>query len=104
MLRYPEVLDYFYSLVELRLPSDDDARVVQPPFAAAGYQDRGYMVAEPSMVGSEKVRRKKRRDSAGAMGYPPGRVMMMRPPPPPQVPSPPTQHPEFGRVPGAYYG
>lgn len=104
VLRYPEVLDYFYSLVELRLPSDDDARVIQPPFAAAGYQDRGYMVGEPSMVGSEKVRRKKRRDSAGAMGYPPGRVMMMRPPPPPQVPSPPTQHPGYGRVSGAYYG
>ncbi|KAF3006659.1 hypothetical protein E8E13_008312 [Curvularia kusanoi] len=99
VLRYPEVLDYFYSLVELRLPNDDDNRVVQPPFAAAGYQDRGYMVGEPSRVGSEKPRRKKRTDSAGAMGYPAG--MMMRPPAPPQVPSPPTQHPGYG-MPGAY--
>lgn len=102
VLRYPEVLDYFYSLAELRLPSDDDARVTRPPFAAAGYQDRGYMVGEPSGVGSEKPRRKKRRDSAGAVGHSAvGGMMRM---PLPQVPSPPTQHPGYGQMPGGYYG
>ncbi|KAJ4316790.1 hypothetical protein N0V94_005282 [Neodidymelliopsis sp. IMI 364377] len=70
VLRYPEVLDYFYKLVELRLPSEDHRAVAEPPFAAAGYQDRGYMAGEPSRVGSEKPRKKKRRDSAGAMGHP----------------------------------
>lgn len=101
VLRYPEVLDYFYSLVELRLPKADDSRVIQPPFAAAGYQDHGYMIGEPSRVGSEKPRKKKRRDSAGAMAYPVGRMMAR---PPPQVPSPPTQHPGYGGMPGGYYG
>ena len=89
VLRYPEVLDYFYSLVDLRLPADDDRKVMQPPFAAAGYQDRGY-VGEPSRVGSEKPRKKKRRDSAGMV-----RMERMRYAPP-EVPSPPTQHPGYG--------
>lgn len=70
VLRYPEVLDYFYSLVEFKLPGDNHPSVVEPPFAVAGYQDRGYMAGESSRLGSEKPRRKKRRDSAGAMGHP----------------------------------
>ena len=37
ILRYPVVLDYFYSLVELRLPSDSSDAVVDPPFAQSGY-------------------------------------------------------------------
>ncbi|KAK2067724.1 hypothetical protein P8C59_001437 [Phyllachora maydis] len=32
--RYPEVLEYFYSLVDLTLPSDDDAKVKDPPLSA----------------------------------------------------------------------
>jgi len=46
VLRYPTVLDYFYSLVEMRLPEDDDPAVVNPPFAAAGYADRGYAATQ----------------------------------------------------------
>lgn len=95
VLRYPEVLDYFYSLVDLRLPADDDMKVLQPPFAAAGYQDRGY-VGESSRVGSEKPKKKKRRDSAGM-----GRMERIRYTLPPEVPSPPTQHPGYG---GPGYG
>ncbi|KAJ4404780.1 hypothetical protein N0V91_005731 [Didymella pomorum] len=95
VLRYPEVLDYFYSLVDLRLPADDDRKVLQPPFAAAGYQDRGY-VGESSRVGSEKPKKKKRRDSAGM-----GRMERIRYTLPPEVPSPPTQHPGYG---GPGYG
>jgi hypothetical protein len=49
VLRYPEVLDYFWSLVELRPPNDSDRRVSEPPFAAMGYQDRGYTVGENSI-------------------------------------------------------
>ncbi|KAF2261960.1 hypothetical protein CC78DRAFT_445818, partial [Lojkania enalia] len=33
VLRYPEVLDYFYSLVSLRLPDERSPRVAEPPFA-----------------------------------------------------------------------
>ncbi|KAF2822666.1 hypothetical protein CC86DRAFT_255559, partial [Ophiobolus disseminans] len=59
VLRYPVVLDYFYSLTELRLPSDRDAAVINPPFAAAGYADRGYdtthiATVEPSELGRGK--------------------------------------------------
>lgn len=101
VLRYPEVLDYFYSLVKLKLPSEGDPSVVEPPFAAAGYQDRGYMAGEPLRPERDKPKRKKRRDSAGAMGHVGGnRVMRM---PPPQVPSPPTQHSGYGRMPPGYY-
>ncbi|KAI7784772.1 hypothetical protein LA080_009091 [Diaporthe eres] len=32
--RYPEVLEYFYSLVELTLPPDDDPTVRDPPLSA----------------------------------------------------------------------
>ncbi|KAK8118686.1 uncharacterized protein PG998_003312 [Apiospora kogelbergensis] len=32
--RYPEVLEYFYSLVELSLPQDDDGAVRDPPLSA----------------------------------------------------------------------
>lgn len=34
MQRYPEVLEYFYSLVEMSLPSDDDVAVRDPPLSA----------------------------------------------------------------------
>lgn len=100
VLRYPEVLDYFYSLVELRLPGDEDRSVAQPPFAAAGYQDRGY-VPETSRVGSSpEKRRKKRRDSAGQMGV--QRMRMNMNMAPPEVPSPPTQHPGYRGMPGGW--
>jgi hypothetical protein len=100
VLRYPEVLDYFYSLVELKFPSEDHRSVAEPPFAVAGYQDRGYMAGEPSRVGSEKPKRKKRRDSAGAERHS-GVNRLMRMPPP--VPSPPTQQTGYGRPPYGYY-
>lgn len=32
--RYPEVLDYFFSLVKVRYPSDADPRVRDPPLSA----------------------------------------------------------------------
>ena len=32
--RYPEVLEYFYSLVELTLPADDEPAVRDPPLSA----------------------------------------------------------------------
>lgn len=104
VLRYPEVLDYFYSLVELRLPSERSPRVIEPPFAAAGYADRGYM--DHSRLGKEK--KKKRREASAAppergrhreepMHAVVGRVM--RGPPP--VPTPPIGG-GYPRPPGMY--
>ncbi|KAF2036652.1 hypothetical protein EK21DRAFT_95892 [Setomelanomma holmii] len=104
VLRYPVVLDYFYSLIELRLPSDRSQEVIQPPFAAAGYADRGYDrgYIDASSVSVEK-KKKKRRDREGSAG--PERVhpamhRIMRGPPP--VPTPPLQHGAFPRPPGPY--
>jgi hypothetical protein len=99
VLRYPEVLDYFYSLVELRLPDDRSREVVQPPFAAAGYQDRGY--ADPATL-AVKEKKKKRRDREGS-AVPEHMALhrVMRGPPP--VPTPPIQHGgAYSRPPGPY--
>ncbi|KAF1944809.1 hypothetical protein EJ02DRAFT_420115 [Clathrospora elynae] len=98
VLRYPEVLDYFYSLIELRLPDDRSPQVVQPPFAVAGYADRGY--AEPSRLGV-KEKKKKIRGREGSI--PPvhtalNRVMRG----PPAAPTPPVQHGAYPRPPGPY--
>ncbi|KAL5118861.1 hypothetical protein ACEQ8H_003183 [Pleosporales sp. CAS-2024a] len=103
VLRYPVVLDYFYSLIQLRTPSDHSPEVIQPPFAAAGYADRGYDLGyNDSAVGLER-KKKKRRDREGSAG--PERHVavhrVMRGPPP--VPTPPLQHGGYTRPPGAYY-
>ncbi|KAH9864022.1 hypothetical protein J1614_009955 [Plenodomus biglobosus] len=94
VLRYPEVLDYFYGLVELRLPDSRSREVVEPPFAAAGYADRGYL------MGVEK-KKKKRRDREGSL-LPDthsalNRVMQV----PPPVATPPVAG-GFHGPPGAY--
>jgi hypothetical protein len=99
VLRYPEVLDYFYGLIELRLPSDRSPRVAEPPFAVAGYADRGF---DSSRLGSGK--KKKRRDRDASAGPEPtytvaGRAI--RGPPP--VPTPPIQPGGSFRPPG-YHG
>ena len=103
VLRYPEVLDYFYSLVALRLPSERSPSVAEPPFAAAGHADRGY--ASPVAEAKKKKKKKKKR-SDGEPSAPPGRrkshdhaIGHMRNPPP--VPTPPMHgYP----APGAYHG
>lgn len=106
VLRYPEVLDYFFSLVDLRLPSERSPRVVEPPFAAAGYADRGYGGVE------KELRKKKRRDREASMG-PVDRIRRedqmysvagrtMRGSGPPPVPTPPIQSGGYSRPPGMF--
>ena len=50
--RYPEVLEYFYSLVELTLPDDDEAAVKDPPLSAlSGSRKAGRRgVGAPTVV------------------------------------------------------
>lgn len=48
--RYPEVLQYFYSLVELSLPGDDDPMVKDPPLSAL----RHATLRRPSTGASQK--------------------------------------------------
>lgn len=106
VLRYPEVLDYFYSLVDLRLPSERSPSVAEPPFAAAGYADKGY---ERSGSFSKEGKKKKRRDretSAAPLSRRDDHMYTVvgRAKGPPPVPTPPIQ-PGYNYPPGgAYYG
>ncbi|KAF2739648.1 hypothetical protein EJ04DRAFT_286056 [Polyplosphaeria fusca] len=98
VLRYPEVLDYFYGLISLRLPDEDSPRVTSPPFAAAGYSDRGY---DNSRVGYEKKKKKHRESSAPPMDRRREELMFTvgRRRGPPPVPTPPVQSSGLPRPP-----
>ncbi|CAK7263663.1 hypothetical protein SEPCBS119000_000597 [Sporothrix epigloea] len=51
--RYPEVLDYYYSLVVLNVPSDDDANVRDPPLSAlAGNRSSVRRTSGPVTIAS----------------------------------------------------
>lgn len=61
--RYPEVLEYFYSLIDLNLPSDDEAAVRDPPLSAlTGGSGRKVRLREPvvSPVGGRERERERR--------------------------------------------
>lgn len=103
VLRYPEVLDYFYGLVELSIPSDRSPAVVEPPFAAAGYADQGYTHARPIKEG----KRKKRRDREASAGpYREEQMISVASRAirgPPMAPTPPIQTSGYRRPPGYPY-
>ncbi|KAL1893177.1 hypothetical protein Sste5346_006609 [Sporothrix stenoceras] len=51
--RYPEVLEYYYSLVNLTLPADDDPNVRDPPLSAlSGSRKSGRRTAAPATIAS----------------------------------------------------
>lgn len=51
--RYPEVLEYFYSLVDLTLPDDNEAAVKDPPLSAlSGSRKAGRRGTGPPTIGS----------------------------------------------------
>jgi hypothetical protein len=51
--RYPEVLEYFYSLVELTLPGDDEPAVKDPPLSALnGSRKAGRRSVGPPTIAS----------------------------------------------------
>jgi hypothetical protein len=77
--RYPEVLEYFYGLVDLNLPTDDEPGVRDPPLSALGgvgvgrERERKVRLREPSeILETRRVRQQRERE----------RVM----PPPPVAP------------------
>lgn len=62
--RYPEVLEYFYSLVEIRLPDDGDSRVSDPPLSALSGAAKGRRI--PRIMegrGKDKMIESRERDS-----------------------------------------
>lgn len=68
MQRYPEVLEYFYGLVDLNLPSDDEPGVRDPPLSALGgvgvgrERERKVRLREPTELVEERRRRRRSRD------------------------------------------
>jgi hypothetical protein len=68
--RYPEVLEYFFSLVELTLPDDSEAAVRDPPLSA--------------MSGSRKVGRRAAPATIASGGFPERDVLPRGRTPPPQ--------------------
>lgn len=72
--RYPEVLEYFYGLVRLDLPGDEEQGVRDPPLSALGGGmggGRKVRVREPHEAGGKRRRREER---PVAPMPPPGRV------------------------------
>lgn len=65
--RYPEVLEYFYGLVDLNLPGDGDPGVRDPPLSALGgvgmgrERERKVRLREPTAVVEERRRRRRSR-------------------------------------------
>ncbi|RDW79415.1 hypothetical protein BP6252_04053 [Coleophoma cylindrospora] len=75
--RYPEVLEYFYGLVDLNLPSDEDPAVKDPPLSALGGARRKSSIHDRREGGSR---------IGGRRSVPPGgrRPGTAFAPPPPQ--------------------
>jgi hypothetical protein len=92
--RYPEVLEYFYGLVDLNLPGDDEPGVRDPPLSALGgvgvgrERERKVRLREPSEI-EERRRRSRSRE----------RVITAPAPPPP----PPSLGPRDRGRPGTLY-
>lgn len=107
VLRYPEVLEYFYSLVEVSLPADDEAAVKDPPLSALGSRKThrrsitaGTMATGDGVESGFRTLPRPTRTPPPPMGLewrrpgpamgmermptapPPGSRMMFRPPPP----------------------
>jgi hypothetical protein len=74
--RYPEVLEYYYSLVDMHLPSDDEPAVKDPPLSALS----GARKARQRQAMEEVERRRVREPSVGLRR--PGRVTWAGQPPP----------------------
>ncbi|PQE33389.1 Serine threonine phosphatase protein [Rutstroemia sp. NJR-2017a WRK4] len=115
--RYPEVLEYFFSLVELTLPPDDDPGVRDPPLSALGgggrkaprERERIERGSTPGIADTSVDRRQRRIGTPAGEGHRERRDSVHReransrpmtaPPPPGGIHAPP---PSSRRVPPAY--
>lgn len=86
--RYPEVLEYFFGLVELTLPAEDEAAVKDPPLSALnGYRKANRRSGSNGASGGPAA--------VAAVGYQEQQVL------PSQTPPPPMPMPRMGqRTPG----
>ncbi|KAI0132155.1 hypothetical protein BJ170DRAFT_680054 [Xylariales sp. AK1849] len=92
--RYPEVLEYFYSLVELTLPNDDESAVKDPPLSALNGSRKASRRSTAGTLAGESFHERERPTPlprgrtpptdrmSGRASVPPG-LGMAHPPPPP---------------------
>jgi hypothetical protein len=90
--RYPEVLEYFYGLVDLNLPSDEEPGVRDPPLSALGGgasgRERKVRVREPPISDRRERTPRRRRSEERKRDTRRERERPVAPPPPPiRVPS-----------------
>ncbi|OQO10172.1 hypothetical protein B0A48_04529 [Cryoendolithus antarcticus] len=65
-LRYPEVLDYYFSLVEVSFPDEQDSMVRTPRFGAQAKEPKKVKSRRDSLdMGSEKGKKRDRRRDGG---------------------------------------
>ncbi|KAI1133590.1 hypothetical protein F5Y10DRAFT_1622 [Nemania abortiva] len=80
--RYPEVLEYFFGLIELQLPGEDDPAVKDPPLSAMNGAARKGGNRRNSIIAPDSVHERNR--------------ISRRTPPPPalerRTPAPPSMH------------
>lgn len=66
-LRYPEVLDYYFDLVQFQVPSDRDPAIIDPRFGATANERPRIREKRPSgdSTTTKEHRKKDRRRSRG---------------------------------------
>jgi len=77
-LRYPEVLDYYYNLVEFAVPPERDPAIVDPRFGAPA-KERPRMKAKRNSADASSMKEHRKKDRRRSRG---------RTPPPPRAPMP----------------
>ncbi|KAI0888884.1 uncharacterized protein GGS22DRAFT_64274 [Annulohypoxylon maeteangense] len=90
--RYPEVLEYFYSLVELTLPTDDEPAVKDPPLSAlSGSRKASRRAQSTATIAGEPFQERERSVNPLARRTPPPPQIERRTPGPPHNPLAPSQ-------------
>ena len=69
-LRYPEVLDYYFSLIDISMPRDDDSAVQEPRFGDQLNGPRRIKARRGSMSSGQMYKKKGRRNSMSSRGRP----------------------------------
>lgn len=101
VVRYPEVLDYFFSLVRIEIPGNRDPSIVEPPYSVSGI-GRADRIKEPKKKrreGRESVPPPERRRSRGdhhAYDVSPQRMMKVPSIPVPPMPPMPGSYGSYG--------
>ncbi|KAK8042746.1 hypothetical protein PG994_013229 [Apiospora phragmitis] len=81
--RYPEVLEYFYSLVELTLPQDDEGAVKDPPLSALNGSRKVSRRGAQAAIANESFDREPPRHAPLPSRTPPPPMIHRRTPGPP---------------------